>query len=219
MIIALVDYMRYRLQVGRYSAPSIEQANGRLATAENFPADSFPKPGQIIIVHTRGSFVSWLVMYFTDSIWSHTAIGVDDGDIVEVTLGGTIAHPFADILNGNDYLIVGRPPATEEQERSIAAHARSTVGVTKFSYRAALTIGVRALLGRDDKYRTRLSLDLLTILFLICWVGRRRKAVIIGSTAFAILYAMTVILNTRHRRNLQKQREEATASSKVKRVS
>jgi hypothetical protein len=213
MLIALLDYIKYRLQVGRYSARSIEQAHGSLATAENFPPDSFPKPGQIIIVHTRESFISWLVMYFTDSIWSHTAIGVDDGDIVEVTLGGTIAHPFADILNNTDYLIIGRPPMTQDQERGIAEHARSGVGVVKLSYRVAATMGIRTLLGRDDKYRIRLSLDLLTVLLLICWMVRRRKTALISSSIFGILYITTVIVNTKYRRSLRKRREEAASSN------
>lgn len=203
MFIAFFDYIEYRLHLGRYSGSSIENAHGKLATSLNFPTGEFPKPGQIIIVHTRNSFISWLVMYFTGSIWSHTSIGVDRGDIVEATLGGVIAHPFTDILNGTDYLLIGRPPVTPEQEHALVESARATVGVTKFSYSMAAIIGLRLLLGIDEKYDLRLSIDLLVMLLLTCWFGRNHGRIVKFFSTVGVSYIAIVLFYTRHRRNLR----------------
>jgi hypothetical protein len=185
---------------GRYSSRFIEASGGRLATRENFPPEEFPKPGQTIISHTPDSFISWLVMYFTDSVWSHMALGVDHGEIVEATLEGTVAHPFADILNGSDYLLVYTPPQiSAEQERGFVESARSLVGGTRYGYLTAAIIGLRLLAGRDINYRLRLSADLMMVLEGLCWLGRRRRRIAFGAV-LGLLYTAIVLLHTKYRR-------------------
>jgi hypothetical protein len=204
MFNALMDYARYRMKRGRYASKFIEASGGRLATVENFPPGEFPKPGQFIISHTPDSFMSWLVMYFTDSIWSHIAAAVDHGEIVETTLEGTIVHPFRDILNGSDYLLVYTPPhLSAEQERALSEAARSLVGVTKYGYPAAAIIFLRLSAGRDINYRPRLSADFLTVLLLLCWLGRRRKLILVCGSVLGLLYTAMVLLHAKYRRNMR----------------
>jgi hypothetical protein len=197
---ALVDYTRYRMKRGRYSPKFIEASGGRLATLNNFQANEFPKPGQSIISHTPDSFISWLTMYFTDSIWSHIALGVDHGEIVEVTLEGTVVHPFVDILNGRDYLLIYTPEMSAEQERGFAESARSGVGVTKYGYLAAAIIGLRLLAGRDINYRPRLFADPMIVLLLLCWLGRRRTRIVSFGALIGLSHAAIVLLHTKYRR-------------------
>lgn len=204
MFNALMDYARYRMKRGRYASKFIEASGGRLATANNFPQDEFPKPGQVVISHTPDSFLSWLVMYFTDSIWSHMAAAVVDGEVVETTLEGTVVHPFLDLLNGNDYLLIYSPPsASAEQARAFAESARSLVGVSKYGYLTAAIIGLRLLIGRDINYRPRLSADFLGVLLALCWLGRRQGRIIVGGSVLGVLYTAIVLLHTKYRRTMR----------------
>jgi len=203
MLIALFDYMKYRSHIGRYSDRSIEKSHGKLATSANFPSDMFPKPGQIIMVHGRDSFLSWLIMYFTNSIWSHTAAGIDNGDIVEATLKGVVAHPFTDILNGTDYLVVKEIAGlTVDQEHTLVETGRSSVG-TKYSYSGVAKLGLRLLVGRHGDYHPRLSIDLITTLLLTSWFGRHHRRLVVSCSALGIFYIVIVVLNTRYRKNLR----------------
>jgi hypothetical protein len=151
------------------------------------------------VVHTRDSFLGWLVMYFTNSVWSHSAISIGNGAVVEVTLGGTIAHPFADLLNNADYLLIGGPDLSAEEEVAVTKSALSRVGVTKFSYLTALIIGCRTFIGRDPAYRFRLSADPLTVLLISCWIGRRHRMIYASCTAGALLLVGSVLINARKR--------------------
>lgn len=165
-----------------------------------------------MVVHTRDSFISWLVMYFSNSVWSHTAIVVDNGNIVEVTLDGTIEHRFSDGLNDKDYLVIGGPPMTAEQQRSVVEGARSGVGVTKFSYRDAALIGLRNLAGVSPNYNPRLSIDLLTVLFAACWFSRRNKWIMVPGIESSILYVAIVVAGTKHRRDFRAKRSQRASS-------
>jgi hypothetical protein len=200
MIVALCDYLSYRMRIGRYSGRAIEALGGKLADADHWSGDNRPGPGQYIVVHTRNSFLSWLVMYFTDSVWSHSAIVVDRGDIVEVTLAGTVAHPFKDCLNDQDYIIASRDSLTMDQQRGIIGDARSRVGVTKFGYRIALHIGLRTLAGRDSAYRFRLSLDVITPVLTACYFGRHRRRLAIIGFLSSFFYLIVVASNCKRRK-------------------
>lgn len=196
MFFTLLDFAAYRLHQGRYSNSAIQAQHGVLASTANFPANRMPSPGDIVLFHTRDSFLSWLVMYFTNSIWSHSAIMVDNGNLVEVTTHGTIEHPFADCLNGDDFVTFGAPGRpTAEQRVKIVSAARSHVEVTKFSWFDAIRIGWRNLMGRGSNYHARLSVDLLTILSSAYWLGRRHRSVQFVCRTLAAAYIIVILKN------------------------
>jgi hypothetical protein len=131
-------------------------------------------------------------------------MGVDHGEIVEATLEGTVVHPFFDILNGSDYLLIYTPPQiSAEQERAFVESARSLVGVTKYGYLTAAIIGLRLLAGRDINYRPRLSADLMISLLLLCWPGHRRRRRVAFGALLGLLYAAIVLFHTKYRRTMR----------------
>jgi hypothetical protein len=99
MIFAVLDYISYRFRRGAYSDERIQAEGGSLATKENYPHPERFRPGDIVFLHTADSFLSWTVMYYTSSVWSHTATVTTDGNIVDATTGGVFEHPLDDYLS------------------------------------------------------------------------------------------------------------------------
>lgn len=146
-------------------------------------------------------------MYVTDNIWSHMAMGIGNGDIAEVTLAeGSVAHPFTDVLNDTDYLLIFRPSTTPEEQQQFAGAARATVGMSKFSYLIAAIIGFRILLGRDQNYRIRISGDLITALLVGCWLSRRHGKIVAACAFTGALYVANVFLNIGYRKSVRTSR-------------
>jgi hypothetical protein len=203
MLLALMDYAAYRMHRKQYASSAIEAQGGKLASARNFPDDQLPKPGDIIVYHTRDSFLSWLVMYFTNSVWSHSATAVDAGDIVGVTTQGAIGHPFTDCLNDEDYIVFGTPlPLTPEQQAKIVESARSHVGTVKFSWPGAIKIGYYNLIGGPYAERNpRLYADVSITLMASIWLNRRRPLVRSAWLLVSAAYLLTILVNTRRRKN------------------
>jgi hypothetical protein len=199
MLLALQDYTAYRFRRGRYSKNAIEAMGGKLAIAANFTGDQAPKPGDIIIVHTRDSFISWLVMYFTNSVWSHTAMAVDNGDIHDVTTYGTFVHPFADFLNGADYLYPGRQPLTNEGRARLVAVAREH-GDAQFSWLSAIKIGGYEVIGRSRSTNLRLYIDVLNVLLVSAYLTRKRRRLNGAVLSLIFQYLIVLAANTRYRR-------------------
>lgn len=203
MIFAIIDYAAYLLKRGKYSAASIEAEGGKLASPDNFPDGQFPEPAAIVVFHTRDSFLSWLVMYFTNSVWSHSAIATYDGNFVEVTVDqGTIEHSFADCLNGKDYVKYGLPrQLTAGQQAGIVANAQASVGNVSFSWFGAIRLGFYILTGRHPTRHPRLYVDVLLLLSMFYWLGRKKWMVRFTVAFFAFLYITILVKNRRYRRS------------------
>src|SRR6266853_580503 len=103
MIFAILDYMDYRCRRGAYSDALLRAEGGRLAAGENFPRPEQFKTGDLVFLHTADSFLSWLVMYYTSSVWSHVASVSENGYIIDAATSGVLEHPFSDYLDGKSY--------------------------------------------------------------------------------------------------------------------
>ncbi len=106
MFFAAYDYFRYRSGTGRYSPEAIRKQGGVLASPELENIANCMTPGNILFLHTRNSFLSWMVMYYTDSLWSHTGMIADNRNIIDATTSGVIEHPFSDYLDGRSFICI-----------------------------------------------------------------------------------------------------------------
>lgn len=180
MLFALADYARYRLRKGRYN-PAVLEAQGWIrATPDNFAGEQMPAPGLVCVVHTQGSFVSWVIMYF--ALWGPPANHVftfgEAGMIVDVTpTAGVIERPLSDYLDGRSYFqVVPKevPPAEERME--ILARAQSKIG-TRYGWSQAGAIGIDVLYGRRqwEPGHWRLWTDVMIALAILSvprrWIG------------------------------------------------
>ena len=171
MIFAIIDYARYKRRVGPYSDNSIKSKGGRLAVPESFPMLQQLGPQHMFIYHRRDSFMSWLVMYFTGSVWSHVGIFTECGNIIDVTTKyGVIEHPLSDYFDNKSYLVIrelNEGTYTNENLTKMLEWGRNQIGHVKFSWMGVIAKGFLIVLGRHPSYKIRISADVFILLLTI----------------------------------------------------
>ncbi len=88
-------------------------------------------PRHTFVYHTRDSFLSWLVMYYTVSVWSHVGTFTEHGHIIDATTAGVIEHPLSDYFDGKSYIIILAVKDglySEEQAAKSLEWGRSQIG-------------------------------------------------------------------------------------------
>jgi hypothetical protein len=172
MIFALADYVRYRLQKGRYNPAVLEAQGWILATPENFAGERTPAPGLGCVVHTQDSFVSWAIMYA--SRWgppaNHAFILGNGGMIFDVIpTAGVIERPLGDYLDGRSYFLVEPEErrSADDRERSLA-WTKTRLGA-RYAWAQAAHIGSSILYGSDrlDPGHWRLWTDVMIMLAIL----------------------------------------------------
>ncbi|HWW90434.1 MAG TPA: hypothetical protein VNY35_06625 [Solirubrobacteraceae bacterium] len=149
MIFALADYVRYRLRKGRYNPAVLEEQGWVLASRANFQGDDLPAPGLVCVVHTQDSFVSWVIMYFSQHAANHVFIFGEEGSIVDtIPTAGVIERPLSDYLDERSYfLIVPKEVPSAEKRTEALSWAKTQIG-NRYGWPEAVGIGERILYGR-----------------------------------------------------------------------
>jgi hypothetical protein len=204
VLFASLDYRDYLSQRGKYAPESIRKLGGRLMTPENFPDPSVFRPSDMLLMHTRTSFLSWLIMYFQSgvsaehSIWSHVAMISYEGNIMDATVEGIIEHPFSDYFDGESYGIVLDTELSDEERAKGVAYGRSRLG-TPYGWGTVFSIGLNILYGRDHSYHPKFSADVLIVLALLAIPGLRWKRWL-RFTAFIALHYLAAVISNRSAR-------------------
>lgn len=195
MIFAVIDYIKYRFHYGKYSLESIKKQGGRLATKENVPSPQSFLPGTNFVYHSFDSFISWLIMYYTSSVWSHCGIIVGDGYVADATTGGFIKHPLADYLDGKGCIAFTRyKEMDEESGKRVAAHAESLVGAA-FNYIGVICLFFTVIFGINPSYRIRFSLDILISLLILAIIFYSLKMNFIALVYIGLCYILITVIN------------------------
>lgn len=167
MLFALYDYVCYRFQLRHYAPAVVEAQHARLAISENFPEEGVRtkcEPGDAFFLHTRNSFVSWLIMYYTNSLWSHVGAFAENGKIVDATTSGVIKHEFLDYIDGESYILLKKLDKSYDLDtQKMMEFAERQVG-SPYNWAALPRIFIHIVSGRDPKYRIRYTLDFLLLL-------------------------------------------------------
>jgi hypothetical protein len=103
MIFVILDYITYKLGKGKYSKSEINKQGGMLLTEELI---NKLEPNSEIIFHRRDSFLSWIICYYSSSLWSHVSSLIDNHNLLDVTTAGVIEHPLNDYADGKTFIIV-----------------------------------------------------------------------------------------------------------------
>ena len=108
MIFALIDYIQYRLRVGRYGDHQREAGMGALAFVGGIPEDIVAEleVGDVIFTQRLDSALSWAVMYCGSSPVDHMAIYFGDSRVVHMTLGGLKVQSLQILASNARVLIV-----------------------------------------------------------------------------------------------------------------
>ena len=95
MVFAFIDYLKYRLQYGRYSPARLSSDGGFLADRSTLNRLDNVRDGDIIGCHPTDFFLGWVVMYVSDYPFSHVGILTTGQTVIEATLSGTVERPAA----------------------------------------------------------------------------------------------------------------------------
>src|ERR1019366_7878143 len=96
----------YRRRAGRYSR---ERSRGPMAFAfdRELPAKAIAalRPGDAIFLQSFDSWLSWAVMYMTNSEVSHAAMYLGNGLISHATLSGVVQEPIESLYGAHGRLL------------------------------------------------------------------------------------------------------------------
>lgn len=197
MIFAALDFVRYKLRRGKYSAKAIRAEGGQLATSANFAKIEAFGPDHLFFYHNADSFRSWFIMYFTSSVWSHTGMFTEQGNIIDATTSGVIEHPLSDYFDGRSYIAIKtfKEKLSQEQIAGILDFSRGQIGCG-FNWRGIWRLFFSIILGAHASHRPRFSADIF-IALLTLW------PLMLVSSGFAFLlvtiaglYLLAVLVNT-----------------------
>ncbi|MBU0471451.1 MAG: hypothetical protein KKF65_02420 [Nanoarchaeota archaeon] len=170
MIFALTDYCNYIFQKNKYSPVVLNSHGLKIANKENFPSFENIPPISIIYCHTRGCFNSWLVMYYTNSVLSHTAMFLENGLLLDVTTSGVIQHSASDYLDNKSYLIILSIQKTKDEINECLNRARSMIGCD-FNWGGIFYFWLLILFGNNEEWRLKHSLDVLFIILIFSFIN------------------------------------------------
>jgi NlpC/P60 family len=157
--------------------------------------------GDLIFVGNFRSWMSWLIMYFTNSQVSHVAMYVGDGKILHATLhGGELAPIEAVFEDGVRLLACKVPIADESRQRARAWLADSKDDPLYFerpySFKRVLLEALWIVSGRDVPFfRWRLFVDIALMFVLgdVCtWAVLGRPA---GGYLVMLAYLAIICVN------------------------
>jgi hypothetical protein len=194
MLFALFDFLQYRAERGHYSHDAIVAQGGILANDALRERIGKLGAADIFFYHGRGSALSWAVMYFTNSIWSHVGTCVGGDRIVDATTSGVIEHSLADYLDGRGYLDFRTVEGiTDEQRAAVASHARSTVGAG-YNWVGVLRLYAAIITGYHASFRWRYVADVLIALMFLSALGLVWSPMWRAGLFLAIIYVLLLIV-------------------------
>jgi hypothetical protein len=168
MLFGLADYRRYRNRTGRFGR-DIRKSVMAGAFEGSLPDKAFELlgPGDVLLVQTLGSPISWLIMYLTSSEISHAAFYLGNREIAHATRSGVCVEPVESLLDPNSRILPGILPIPDEKRSQIVQATREYFGLP-YGWIPALLKGIRILSGRDWPYfRWRFFADICVLLFVL----------------------------------------------------
>lgn len=104
----MLDYVNYKLRRCKYSDEELQKKSYQ--RGDRCPKHTRGlKAGDTIVIHTTDSFISWLIMYYTDSHASHVCLYLQNGMVFDFVPQGARFHPITDYFNSKYWVVVCRP--------------------------------------------------------------------------------------------------------------
>jgi len=152
MIFALFDYYSYKSRSGRFAQDFNKSVMGG-AFQSKLPtiAINSLRPGDILLVQTMDSILSWIIMYLTNSEISHVAILSDEGNIIHSTTSGVIVEPLESLFEPNIRILPVQWNINDSKRHRFILNAKKLVG-TPYGWVWVIIKGYRILSARDWPY-------------------------------------------------------------------
>lgn len=196
MIFAVVDYFQYRYRLGKYSHEAMIKDGWLLAISQNFSNYRSCVVGDIIFASTAESRLSWAVMYFTQSVVSHTAMFYGDGIVHDCTTAGVLRHSFTNYLDGKSYIKIMRVPDIPEDKRhQMKSFMDKTLG-NRYAWHKVIWLFLSIIFGAHQHFSWRFYIDIAFVLG-ATWFACNYLSPILGMPFLVILvaYSVAVLLN------------------------
>lgn len=200
MIFGAIDALHYFRRTGPYSDSTLRAQGLLLATAENFPNWTEWSLGHLVFVSTAGSLVSWLIMFVSNSVMSHTAMVYGDGILNDVTSAGVHRHPISDYFDRRSYMCV--VPPLKGTDLEFAKQFMDRALCAKYNYLGVIRLGFNILIGNNYSFSWKAVADILIVLAgtgISVWLYTQhlpRAILVVGA-----IYAALVIVNRWRWRN------------------
>lgn len=164
MLFALFDYITYTRQAGRYSRTSSDVMGCGFEGGLPDKIISILHPGDFLIVQGLGSYISWLVMYFTSSPISHVALYTGDRNIFHATLSGSLTEPIDSLFAKKSRILPVHIHIDDSMREKFLENLLSFNNVP-YGWPLIALKSFRIISGRDWPYfRLRFALDITIIL-------------------------------------------------------
>lgn len=168
MLFAVIDYLNYRRQKGRFSFKN-EKDPMTYAFKSNLPESVVNKlkPADVILLGSYDWLVSWAIMYLTSSQISHLALYIGNREILHETLSGSVKEPIEAIYGPNTRLIIGQFPQNDSQKISLDGIISKYTGI-RYAIEDVVIKGLRIISGRDWPYfRWKFFFDISILIFFL----------------------------------------------------
>lgn len=170
MVLAIIDGLQYLTLTGKYSKVKLLCNGAFIADASAVKKIENVEFGTMFF-HTRLSFFSWLIMYFTNGPWSHAAT-ILDGRVLHAVTSGVVENAPSDMCDGKSYLSIIEFPISSCDKSKVAEFYDKQLG-KKYNWIGVLGLLVSSLIGKDaNGYPYKFVIDVFITSGLAIWFFR-----------------------------------------------
>lgn len=163
MIFAIYDLILYQFHLRKYSNESLAKEKARVLTE---PLIASIPLGSTIFLHTRKSLLSWIIMYYTDSLWSHVGMKSNNTDIIDATTSGVIEHPLSDYANPDIFFIAFTMiDVPEDIMSNTIQRMKETFLGRPYGWFNVVNIFFHVILAKKSSYRLRFTTEIILLLY------------------------------------------------------
>jgi hypothetical protein len=152
MILAL-DLIMYWFHLGRHSLSHL--LRNQLLPLSPETVELIKKniqPGDVLLTRSMRSLSSWAILYATNSPVNHAIIIGKNGLCFEAIPGGVHAIELEEVCDGNRFGVLLRHANSDSINlEQLDNFLQSNIG-SAYSYAGALRVGLKCLLGCNDRY-------------------------------------------------------------------
>jgi len=169
MIFAIIDYLSFLNQSGRFSRKHLQEPMA-YGFEEYIPdkTQRILQIGDIILCASFDSWLSWVIMYYTSSLICHCAIYIGDGQIVHATLSGSVKSPIESLYGKKSRFLIARFRIPQEKLKKSKQVDISKYVNIPYSKKVVFKKFLHIVSGRDWPYfRWKFYFDVFFVFLLI----------------------------------------------------
>jgi len=163
MIFSMIDLAKYTFQLGEYNPNRLNENGFKLATIDNFEYLQFNDCIYILTFHTRFSLFSWVIMWVTESVCSHSAMLMPGSIVFHAVSKGVIENKLEEVLDDKSYISAISIPVKKDELDKIMKFQKAQLG-KGYNWVGAIKLGFLELFSLNGKFRIRHTIDLILII-------------------------------------------------------